>query len=103
MDVVIKRSRALDQTLSRAAPRDGPISGQIRDWQSLCLASGVIVDTGTDELQAALVDAVNEQNLNTELGFRLDYVMSVINTVNVYKISRLGKWATSLSSSSHEL
>ncbi|XP_043243542.1 glutamate receptor 1-like isoform X2 [Amphibalanus amphitrite] len=50
---------------------------------------GVIFDTETDQLQSAMLAAMREQQRNPSLDFVLDPTVSVINTVNVYKISRL--------------
>ena len=58
------------------------------------VSAGVIFDTQTDELQSAMVDAIMEQQRNPHHDFALEPAISVINTVNVYKISRLSEYLT---------
>lgn len=50
---------------------------------------GVVLDTGTEELQTALISALQMQRQDSTLPFILEPALSVINTANVYKISRL--------------
>ena len=52
----------------------------------------MIFDTDTDQLQSAMLAAMREQQRNPSLDFVLDPTVSVINTVNVYKISRLSEY-----------
>ena len=60
----------------------------------------MIFDTQTDELQSAMVDAIMEQQRNPSHDFALEPAISVINTVNVYKISRLSEYLTNLTGGS---
>ena len=60
-------------------------------------AAGVIFDTETDQLQSAMLAAMREQKRNPSFDFELDPTISVINTVNVYKISRLSEYPAPVS------